>query len=304
VDHKTGKLMAALRQGDSQPGPGGWRRRGGQRCFNLVELVLIVTILVGVTIMVLPLIYEAMKKGRISTCKSNLQTLGEWVMMYADGNDGLLPAYEDGWVRAVAAKGGTDVDQGQPPKGKFACPDQRLESYGSGVEPVAWWRGSHYGINQHLASRLVSDRGEALPYWNQARIKQVKSPPAEKLLLADAVGGNYFGIPDRDPVVAGLSRNGLTAAESLPPKPVSPFPYLRHLKGTGNFLFLDGHVGLETSWPELGLGRGTHGYEFWHAEHLYPGLPETAPPPTPTTPGTPAGPTPTPDTPGTTPALP
>ncbi len=189
--------------------------------------------------------------------------------MYANDNGGYLAPYEDGWVARVGSYGKRPVDPNGPPENEFACPSQPFTGV-NGLSPAATWHGSTYGINQHIASSLLSPLGEALPYWSLIQIRTVKDP-SSKVMMADASGSNFFGLADRDPTVAGMSRFGRSSADGLPPDPAQPFPFHRHLNGTANFLLLDGHVEGKTTWPPVMLGPGTYGYRFWHAEHIYPG---------------------------------
>jgi prepilin-type processing-associated H-X9-DG protein len=237
--------------------------------FSVVELVLILTILLSLVSLLLPAIHRGKMLARSGVCADNLRKLGVWVNMYSTANDAMLPAYEAGWIMAIARAAGQQVDQGVAPTGILSCPSQGLRPPGD-QDPISWWRGSNYGINQHLTSNLRDSNNELTPYWALANTRQIKDPSG-KLLLADSAGGNFFGIPDRDPTVAGISRFGEGYSAGLPPDPAIPLPYMRHHEGSANVLFVDGHGEVKRSWPALMLGPGTSGFEFWHAEHDYPG---------------------------------
>lgn len=258
------------------PGPsrgGRLRARGrvapptacSRACFNVVELVVILTTLIGLASLLAPVLYRGGLLARSGVCAQNQRQLFVWIGMYAHASEGILPPYEDGWVARVARSAGAGVDQGAAPQEQFACPSQE-----SAAGSAGYWRGTHYGLNQHLASKLRDAAGDPFPQWSIVNVKKVKDPTG-KLLLADAAGGNYFDIPGRDPVVAGISRHGRGYPGGLPPQPATPLPALRHLDGSGNFLFIDGHGEVRQEWPEFMLGPGSAGYAFWHAEHWYPG---------------------------------
>lgn len=238
--------------------------------FNLVELVVIITIVISITAVLVPVIYRGSMQAKSLLCSSNLSRLGVWSSMYCSGSNNFLPAYEDGWVALIAANGEVVVDPAAEPVDDFACPSQPFVALAKGYTPAEYWRGTNYGINQHIASRLTGPYDRPLPQWSQMNIRQIKDP-SSKLLIADASGSNTFEIAERDPAVAGISRYGRTFADGLPPNPAPPFPFLRHIDYSGNFLFIDGHVDPKKSWPEFMLGSGTSGYAFWHAEHRYPG---------------------------------
>lgn len=235
-----------------------------------MELVIVLTVLISLASLLLPVLYRGGLQARSVLCAGNQGKLGTWASMYMADTKGFLPPYESGWVERLANFGGKSVAPGQAPQGEFACPSQPHTSPQSRLSADEYWRGTHYGLNQHLCSGLLNRFREPFGEWGMMNASQLKDPSL-KLLLADASGMNFFLTPGRDPVVAGLSQEGVTYAESLPERPARPFPYLRHLDGTGNFLFMDGHGEVRSSWPAFMLGPGTSGYDFWHAEHWYPG---------------------------------
>ena len=246
----------------------GFCKRCTSSPFTAIELIVIVTVIVSALSIIIPLIYHGIQRGKVNTCASNLRQLGIWVHIHAKGSRGRLPAYEDGWVSRIAEAGGTTIDQTAKPTGIFSCPSQKFISFKDDLEASAYWRGTYYGLNQHIASKLKNEFGESYPEWTQIDIKTIIDP-SKKVLLADATGSNFFKINGRDPVIAGISQDGTSFADSLPPNPATPFPFLRHANGAGNFLFLDGHVELKYSWPLFMKGPGTGGYYFWSGEHEY-----------------------------------
>jgi prepilin-type processing-associated H-X9-DG protein len=246
--------------------PSSGRRR---RRFNIVELVLILTTLIGLASLLLPVLYKGTMQAKALTCSKNLHTIGVWLAMHTSANDNVMPAYEDGWVETLAKTGGKSFIRGKEPKNEFSCPSQPFVSLDAKRDAQEYWRGSSYGINQHISSKLLNPFDEPYGQWALANVKKVKDPTS-KVAIADSSGSNYFDLPGRDPTIAGISQFGRTYADGLVPNPARPFPYLRHLNSSGNFLYLDGHVGDRRSWPTFMQGPGTTGFEFWHAEHWYP----------------------------------
>ena len=234
--------------------------------FNLVELVVCLTIAIVAISLVMPFLYRSALQAKTAKCSSNLKTLGTWIRTYTEAADGFLPAYEDGWVSQIGSYGTITVNPRTKPVDEFSCPSQSFTSYKEGISAGDYWRGSYYGINQHIASKLTNKFGENYPEWTQLNIETI-AQPSLKVVVADATGGNYFGLDGFDPVIAGLSTQGKSYADALPPDPAKPFPYMRHLQGAGNFLFLDGHVETKQSWPNFMRGPGTGGFYFWHGEH-------------------------------------
>ena len=236
--------------------------------FSRLELVITISLVIGVMSIIIPLIYKGRLHAKVTTCADNQRQLGQWFNAYTDSADGLIPAYEDGWIKKIAKMGNHSVDQNAEPTGVFSCPDQEFIALKEGITAEEYWRGSHFGINQHIASKLKNKFNESFSHWTQLNVKTVRDP-ALKVLLADASGSNFFKTNGRDPVVAGISLDGRTYIDALPPSPALPFPYLRHYSGTANFLFLDGHVELKESWPVYMQGPGTSGYYFWSGEQIY-----------------------------------
>lgn len=241
--------------------------RSRASAFTAIDLVVLITVVVGALSILLPLTYNGIAQAKVNSCARNQGQIGKWIYEYCKTTDGLLPAYEEGWIQLIAAMGDLEVDQSEKPKGAFSCPSQGFKSFIKGVSPADYWRGSYFGMNQHLSSNLKNEFEESYPFWTQLNIKTIKNSAA-KVLLADASGSNYFQVPGRDPVVAGMSLDGVNYTDSLHSDPAIPFPFLRHLNGAGNFLFLDGHVELKRSWPVFMRGRGTSGYYFWSGENI------------------------------------
>ena len=236
--------------------------------FTVIELIIVITVLISALSIIIPLIYNGTQRSKVNTCASNLRQLGIWVHLYGKTSNGYLPAYEDGWINPIANAGGKTVDQTVKPSDEFACPSQPFKSFKKGIKANDYWRGSYYGLNQHIASKLRDEFGDRYPQWTQIKIKNI-TDPSTKVILADATGSNFFRIDGRDPTIAGISMDGASFVDSLPPEPAIPLPLLRHMEGAGNFLFLDGHVELKYSWPMFMEGPGTGGYYFWSGEHQY-----------------------------------
>lgn len=232
--------------------------------FNLVELVIVITVLVGIASLFLPVLYDTTLNARAVLCKANQKTLGTWINMYGAAN-GRLPMYHD-WVKAIAGMEQRTVSQSTEPEDELACPSQLFVSYDSEVEPELYWRGSHYGINQHVTSPLVNSWGERYDEWILAAHKGIQDP-SSTVVLGDSSGSNFFRYSDRDPTIAGLSLDGGTYADALPPKPILGSPYARHANATAIFLYIDGHADMLSDWPVFMRGPGTSGRAFWIGQH-------------------------------------
>lgn len=254
--------------------------------FSLAELILLGTVGLGFFALFIPAFYNSRQKSKTAACVDQLgRMLGNSVSNYTAQNDGYLPIWEYGWVKALAEVNGSPVDQTSLPQGDWACPAQGPEASDPTIDAATWWRGSHYGLNQHITSGRTRSDGTALPMWTRVNKKREAAPswrrvksPQSKILGADAAGGNILGIPNMDPVISGSATKGRGCSFALPPRPLPGLPYRRHANGTVNVLFLDFHVSTLSRFPEFMMGRGTEGYDFWHGEQWYPESGEQEPP--------------------------
>jgi prepilin-type processing-associated H-X9-DG protein len=232
--------------------------------FNLVELVIVITVLIGIASLFLPVIYDTTINARSVLCKANQQTLGTWINMYGAANKN-LPGYQS-WVQAVAAMEGRTVSQSNAPEDELSCPSQLFVSFDTEFKPEMYWRGSNYGVNQHITSPLTDTWGEYYPEWRLAAHGGIRDP-SSTVVLADSSGSNFFRLSKRDPTISGIPRDGGTYADALPPAPPLGSAYARHANGTANFLYVDGHSEPLSNWPEFMRGPGTSGRVFWHGYH-------------------------------------
>ncbi|MEA2012596.1 MAG: hypothetical protein U9O87_05865 [Verrucomicrobiota bacterium] len=239
--------------------------------FSFVEFIVVFTLLFCIFALIVTMTENGITQGKFILCSSNQSRLGVIFNMYCHKNRNIAPEYGS-WIKAIEPFAKVTIDQSAEPKGILRCPAQELTLYDS-QSSEEHWRGSHYGINQHITTKKSQDsKGKTLSsstYWDLLNIKSIKDP-STKVIMADASGGNFFGECDKDPTIAGLSLNGENCGDSLPPKPASPFPYLRHPVAQGNFLFIDGHVEVHSYWPSFSSGKGTYGYYFWHPETIIP----------------------------------
>ena len=192
--------------------------------FSLAELILLATVGLGLFALFIPAFYNSRQKSKTTACVDQLgRMLGNSVSNYTAQSDGYLPIWENGWVKALATIDGTPVDQTSLPQGDWACPAQGPESTDPTIDPATWWRGSHYGLNQHITSGRARPDGTALPLWTRVNLKKEVAPswrrvksPQGKVLGADAAGGNVIGLLNMDPVISGSASKGRGGSFALP----------------------------------------------------------------------------------------
>lgn len=235
-----------------------------QRCFNLVELVIILTVLLAISCLFLPSIIKFTALGKVTACTDNLKEVSNLLQIYNNEYGG-MPPWEDGWANLLATANNQQLGDAQP-EGIWACPAQEFVSHDSNTQPGPFWQGTNFGINQHIASKLEDKWGGRFDHFYQAKFQGLRDPSAT-VAIADAAGGNFFHEPGHAPTVSGLSMTGADYADALGPQPAIGLPYARHVGNQANFLFVDGHTEIRSSWPNFMGGKGTGGYNFWHGDH-------------------------------------
>lgn len=197
------------------------------RGFTLVELLVVIAIVSILASILFPVFARARENARRSSCASNLKQLAMGLMMYAQDNDGGLPAYStpraDGTANATWAKlylPTIDYVKNQQiyrcpsaPAHPFAITDYRAAQYGytwGNGTPISWT-----GVKANYAGTSFLD---AVP------------DPVRTCLLGEGWANSSSSTPGQG---ASQFRPTTSTWNGLRPD--------AHLEGA-NYAFVDGHV--------------------------------------------------------------
>lgn len=215
----------------------------GFRIFTLIELLVVIAIIAILAAMLLPALNKAREKARDLQCLNNMKSIGLYMNLYADSNNGNFPKYngllapstytwnekgkwQDG-LYVLATPNATlsdwihyDGSRTLRPKLFLGCPSQ-LEA-----KSTQWGGARHYGMNEYVGN--PNDRGRRC--LQQSAIKS----PSERMLVMDI--DRRANTNGWDPVAITEKRYAYQEGTNKP-------AIWRHLSNNGaNVAFCDGHA--------------------------------------------------------------
>ncbi len=201
--------------------------RKTRRGFSLIELLLVMSIIALLISILLPALSRSRQIARSAVCLSNLHTMSMAVQMYADANDGRLPAVglahggsvDEGsaWINSMSREYGS--------LGVTKCPDDRSPYWTTPAPSGEQFRRLSFAANYYMVG-MIEGREE----FNV--LTRIKRPSTSIYWVELAEQGDFAATDHIHPETWFVNPRVLAARE---------VQYERHL-GRANYGFVDGHA--------------------------------------------------------------
>lgn len=123
------------------------KRRTKARGFTLIELLVVIAIIAILAAILFPVLTNARRQGRVSSCQSNIRQIAVSVFMYADDNQGQMMPYDINHGDRPVKKMWFELLSPYMKAGKVYCCSELLNSKSTDTTTGNYNRIYGYGIN-------------------------------------------------------------------------------------------------------------------------------------------------------------